>query len=241
MGEYDGQLALPLERPRSDKALEEDAAERVQVGPSVDLVSVNLFRRDIVDRADEAAIAGEARDGGDVTSQTEVADERALLSVTLGNEDVAGLDVAVDEPELVRRVESVRDLCHQPKGAGRLEGRFAPENLPKIGPLDVLHSEIEMAPRLTGGDCRDDIRVLEACRKHALALEPLAEARIVARPGSDDLHGDGVARLDRLGEVHLPHRARAQRLTDSKPADNRALGDHRHKGSFRPHAPPIKA
>ena len=110
MGEYDGQLALPLERPRSDKALEEDAAERVQVGPSVDLVSVNLFRRDIVDRADEAAIAGEARDGGDVTSQTEVADERALLSVTLGNEDVAGLDVAVDEPELVRRVESVRDL-----------------------------------------------------------------------------------------------------------------------------------
>ena len=98
-----------------------------------------------------------------------------------------------------------------------------------------------MAPRLTGGDCRDDIRVLEACRKHALALEPLAEARIAARPGSDDLHGDGVARLDRLGEVHLPHRARAQRLTDSKPADNRALGDHRHKGSFRPHAPPIKA
>jgi hypothetical protein len=110
MGEHDGEFALPLERLRSNKALEEDAAERVHVGSSVDLVSLNLFRRDVVDRAHEAAIASEARHGGDVTSQTEVAHESALLSVTLGNEDVAGLDVAVNEPEFMRRIECVRDL-----------------------------------------------------------------------------------------------------------------------------------
>src|SRR5689334_1949625 len=110
MREHDGELALPLERLRSNQALEQDAAERVQVGTPVDLVSLDLLRRDVVDRANEAAIAREARNRGDVTSQTEVAHERALLTVALAHEDVAGLHVAVDEPELVRRVESVRDL-----------------------------------------------------------------------------------------------------------------------------------
>src|SRR5690348_7856205 len=64
--------------------------------------------------------------------------------------------------------------------------------------------------------------------ERALPFEALAEARIVARPGGDDLDCGELAGLDRLGEVHRPHCARTEKFTDSEATDDRSLRDCRH-------------
>src|SRR5439155_11120482 len=78
MREDDRELALTVERPLSGQAFEEDAAERVLIRAAVDRSTFDLLRRHIIDRADEAALARQAADGRDVTSQAEVADVRVL-------------------------------------------------------------------------------------------------------------------------------------------------------------------
>ena len=110
VGEDDRQLALALERPRAGEALEEDAAERVDVGAAVDRAALDLLGRDVVDRPDEAAVAGQAADRRDVPGEAEVADVRVLAVRVRRDEDVAGLHVAVDEPGRVRGVERAGDL-----------------------------------------------------------------------------------------------------------------------------------
>jgi len=68
MREHDRQLALPVERPLTGQAFEEDAAERVLVGAAVDRPALDLFGRYVIDCADEAALAREAADRRDVAS-----------------------------------------------------------------------------------------------------------------------------------------------------------------------------
>ena len=63
MGEDHGKLVLALERPLTRHALEQHAAECVDVGAAVDLLAANLLRRNVVDGADETPIAGQAADG----------------------------------------------------------------------------------------------------------------------------------------------------------------------------------
>ena len=113
MGEHDGQLAVALEGPGAGEALEEDAAERVDVRAPVDLAARDLLGRDVVDRADEAAIAGEAAHRRDVAGEPEVADVGVLAVRSLGDEHVSGLHVTVDEAGLVRRVERLSDLSDE--------------------------------------------------------------------------------------------------------------------------------
>ena len=113
MGEHDGQLAVALEGPGAGEAFEEDTAERVDVRAPVDLAARDLLRRDVVDRSDEAAIAGEAAHRRDVAGEPEVADVGMLAVRSLGDEHIAGLHVTVDEAGLVRRVERLRDLADE--------------------------------------------------------------------------------------------------------------------------------
>jgi DNA-binding SARP family transcriptional activator len=117
-------------RRRPRQALVEDAAKRVDVGAAVDRAALDLLGRDIVDRPDEAAVAREAADRGDMTREAEVADVRVLALFRMCHQDVARLHVAVDEPCRMRRVERSRDLLEQTKCALRLEPAFAPEQLP---------------------------------------------------------------------------------------------------------------
>ena len=78
VGEDDGQLGVAVEGACAGEGFVEDAGERVFVCAGVDLSAFDLFGWDVVDRADEAAVAGEAGDGGDVAGEPEVADEGRL-------------------------------------------------------------------------------------------------------------------------------------------------------------------
>ena len=106
-------LVLAERRPAGE-ALEQDAAERVDVGASVDLPALGLLRRRVADRADELAGGRQPADRAGVLGEPEVGEvdviERLRRS-PVDEQDVGRLDVAVDEPEPVRRVERARDLA----------------------------------------------------------------------------------------------------------------------------------
>ena len=108
------------ERRLPGEAFVEDAGERVLVRWRPDRFALDLLGRDVVRGADELARLGEPRVRGRLFGQPEVGevDVVALLGV---EEDVAGLDVPVDEPARVGGVEGARDLAEDLERPGRLE------------------------------------------------------------------------------------------------------------------------
>ena len=106
------------------QALEEHAAERVLVAATVGLGALDLLGRDVVDGADEGARRSELDRRGGVLRQSEVGEVAVLgdaRRASLGDEDVPGLDVAVDEAAHVRGVERAADLRGDRQGALGLE------------------------------------------------------------------------------------------------------------------------
>ena len=93
----DGDLVLAVERDVAGEHLEQHDPERVEVGLAGDVVAERLLGRDVVGRAEHAAVGRQpvlverARDA-------EVGDLRRALLV---DEDVLRLDVAVDDAALV--------------------------------------------------------------------------------------------------------------------------------------------
>ena len=92
------------ERRLPGQALVEDAAERVDVGALVERVAGDLLGRDVLERADDLARDRDARERAGALGEPEVAEVAVLASGGLGDEDVRGLDVAVDRgPSRARR------------------------------------------------------------------------------------------------------------------------------------------
>src|SRR5206468_4365638 len=83
--EEDGQLTLAVEGPRTGETFVEDAAKRVDVGAPVDRATFDLLERDVVYRAEEAAVTGQAADRRDVARQDEVGDIGVFALVLLGS------------------------------------------------------------------------------------------------------------------------------------------------------------
>ena len=163
--EDDRELGVTLVRARPGQALVEDARERVLVGAPVDRAALDLLGRDVVDRADEAAVAGQARDRRDVAGDAEVADERALG----GDQDVARLDVAMHEAGSVRNVEARGDLLDQRHRALRLERAVLCEQPAQVLTVDQLHRQVEPAVVVACRQDAHDVLVIKAGRDLGLA------------------------------------------------------------------------
>src|SRR5919204_5657594 len=102
-----GELAVPHERRTAGETVKDDAAERVQIRTPVDLPSLNLLGRGVVDGAEEEADTRH-RLRCRALRKPEVAEVRVLAA--LGEEDVRRLHVAMDEPCAMRRIERAGHL-----------------------------------------------------------------------------------------------------------------------------------
>ena len=163
------------------------AAEAEQVGPLVDRLAPGLLRRHVHRRAgDEPALRQAGVVGG--AGQAEVGDLDPLLDAAL-QQDVARLDVAVDQPQRVGRGQPPGDLPADPQHLRHLERPGPVELLLQRLAGDELHHQVGNRLLLDRVDV-DDVLVPDGGGGAGLAQEALAGRRGGRQPRGHDLDRD---------------------------------------------------
>jgi hypothetical protein len=166
------------ERAASGERFVQDEAERENIAAGVEGLARGLFRRHVRDGADDHAGAGTVvGDGargvaaGRSVVQLRQPEVGELRVARRGDQDVFGLDVAVQDAGAVRGGEAVGDACEQ------LE-RVAPVALRGVNPIlersavDELRDEILTIVELAGVVDGDDVRMVQRRGRLRFALEP---------------------------------------------------------------------
>ncbi len=162
------------ERQTRGEKIEVHHADGVKVGASARGNAVEEFgghvRRRAGDRDSRAIAVVHAAD------QSEIGELGPAVFV---NQDVGGLDVAVNESRVVRRADGQHDLPDERRGAHRIERAVANDRLAKAHPAgDVFHLDI-MQPAIAAQVMdRDDVRVDEIRDSPRLGPESLSELRL---------------------------------------------------------------
>ena len=160
--------------------------------PSADSGATYAGVPDELVRAGQARGVGEARDA-------EVGEHRVHRAVALVQQDVGGLQVAVDDAVGVARGERVRDLRGEQRGGDRGERAVLPDVAVQVGAVDQVHDQgeqIALDDQVAGAH---DVVVAQPQQDGALAQEAHHHVRVVGELFLEDLDRDGLARLARDG------------------------------------------
>jgi hypothetical protein len=161
--------------------------------------------------------------------------ERLAVAV-VAQEDVLGLDVAVDDAALVRARERLRHVRDDERG---VRGRDAPplhQELAQIAPLEQLHHDVGLAlGRHAVVEHLHHVRAAEVRRRVRLLGEPLDVLAVVEQVERQELHDDGGAEREMVRDPHPTHPAHPQ-LADE--TDGRA---HQVARTMRRQSPAIVA
>ena len=186
-----------MEGRMAGEQLVRHAAERVQIGAIVGRrIARRLLRGHVRRRADGGAELRQRRPdrpllrGGDRLGDPEVGDDGR----SSGEQDVVGLDVAVDDASIVRVGERLGNVAQDVDRRVDLDG---PVREPGAQTLAVheRHRVVRQPLEIARGDDRDDVRLLKRRRELDLPLEPLGR------------HGGGELRGEHLDDDPSPEAA----------------------------------
>jgi hypothetical protein len=209
---------LRLERQHADEQLVHEHAQGVDVGARVDLVAreLCLLGAHVLRRPDQLAVLGEERALGETLGRrlgdAEVDDLRHRPVVPHGHQDVARLDVAVDDGLLVGVLEPFAHLHEQLEPGPRAQ----PLPVAVVGDghaVHVLHDE-ERTAVLRGARIEDarDVGMVHHRERLALRLEPRDDL-LRLQSAAHDLQRDPPAdRAQLVSQVDLAHPALADLL-----------------------------
>ena len=144
------------------------------------------------------------------------------------DEDVLRFQVAVDDPLLVGRRETSRDLECVLHRVARTDGPSR-EVLAQSRPLEELHDRVGGRPVPADVVDRDDVGVRERRDGFRLALEPRESNGIRGDAVGEHLHRDVSVELPVARAVDLAHAAGAERREDLVAAEAGARGEG-HRG-----------
>ena len=96
----------------------------------------------------------------------------------------------MDEPVLVRKRESARDLDARSRAPRARRGALANDALLQVLAVDVLEDDVLPVVLLAAVDDRDDVRVLQLGDRTRLALESLDEVLVAVVLLVEDLERD---------------------------------------------------
>ena len=226
--EHPGGGGVARERHLPRQRLEQHTGQRVLVGPTVDVLALQLLGRDVGQRPDDEAGLRHAGITA-VLRDAEVGEVGVPAPAGPGDQDVRRLHVAVHKAARVRGVEGVGDLRDHLDGVARLHPAPAGDHRREVGALDEPHREVDVPVVLTRVVDRHHVRMVEGGGDAGLAAEPLPELRVVGQLRVDDLHGHGAVQRELVGLVDHAHPAAAGHGVDPQAADDGADvgGDHR--------------
>ncbi len=212
--ELDGRLPHEGETARDE--LVHDHAEGVDVRAAVHILRVpaRLLGREVVGRPHDGARLGEDALVVLRLGEPEVGELRVHVVV---DEDVRGLQVAVDDPVLVRVMDAATELLEDLHA--ELEVELLLEELVERLPVHVLHREEGEALVLARVEEADDARVVQLPRRVHLAREALLLLLARLRRVEHELERRLLPARLVLGEVDDAHAAAADLALDRPLAD----------------------
>ena len=150
--ERDRHRAVAVERHAAGEQLVEDDADRVEVGALADRVALRLLGREVLRGAHDRPGLRHVRRAG--AGDAEVGDLRAALVV---DDDVVRLEVAVDDPALVREAGGAQDLHVRSIARSGSSGASRWTTSLSEPPSQVLHRDVVGAVPLAAVVDRDDV------------------------------------------------------------------------------------
>ena len=222
----DHAVAHAVERRPAAHELEQDAAQRVQIGPVIDAVAAVALLGSHV-RCPEAgflALAPQPLVALEQPGHAEVEDLGPLAArhVRVGYQrDAVRLEPAVDDADLVGRIQRARHLPRDGHGLLERELPLAPQPRTQRLALEALHHQIcASVPRVAAVDHLDDAGMLDAGGGLRLAQELRDGGRVAAQLGRQHLDRRLAADQRVLGQIHGAHLAGADLAGDAVVADN---------------------
>ena len=212
---------------------EEEAAEGVEVGPTVDPAAEGLLRGEVLGGAHHGVGGGErlATRGLPQLGDAEVEDPEAPVG---GLDDVRRLDVAVHETAGVGGLQRGRDLPGDVDDLAHRQ-RALPQPLGEARTGQQLHHEVGGVALDAGVVHGHDVRVAQRGGDPGLALEP-GRTGLVRHPVQVDRLDRHLAPEHGVGRApHLAHATAADRRVEDVPArESSPLRRHRSNPSALP-------
>ena len=213
---------IPEERGTPGDHLVEDAAERVDVRPRVERLALALLGGH-VDRRPEHHPAHRqvrsAREIGSVLSKLGHAEIQNLdedrAVARRFEEDVVGLQIAMDDAFGVSCVNGRTDLAHDVDGRTDWQLRAVLDLDPESASLEELHHKVGAA-FLDDSEVvdRDDVRVLQSRDGERFPLEALRDDCVLQEVAADDFQRDGSLEVHLRRAIHGAHAATAVQGVD---------------------------
>ena len=144
------------------QGMERDRPEGVDVGRRTHSCTFELFGGRVVRRAQVPLRLGQRSTGGEVPDEPEVGEVGA--PAIPGQQDVARLDVAVDQAGPVGDVERIGHLAHDRSHCLHRKDALLVDPGLEVAALDESHGDVQVALVLAGVVDRDDVRVMPQIR-----------------------------------------------------------------------------
>ena len=226
-GHERGDGGVGREGHRAGDRLDEDEAERVHVGLAVDGLALGLLRRGVAGGAEHGALRLGPRRLGQGAGQAEVGDAQPAV---VAEQEVGGLDVAVDEAAAVGVVEGPGGLEADEQGLRRREPDALVEHGAQAAAAEVLGDDVGRAVVVAPVVDGDDVRVVQGRGRLRLGPEAAEEGVVVGEGGVQDLHRDPAAEAHVVGQEDLGRRAGADGGDEPIPPAQDATDLVRHAG-----------
>ena len=163
---------------------------------SARLLSRDCFGREVIDRADGGAVAGDAEFlVGDGPRQAEIGHLHDQLAVVATQQEVGRLDVAVDDALAVGVVEGLHRLDQDGARLRWFEPALVDDVVGEVRPIDEFHRQVvgiaDLVPLVEG----DDVRVVEPGGVAGLAAEAFQGGGMASRRAARTLRATTRPRL----------------------------------------------
>jgi hypothetical protein len=230
----DGHRGIAIEGRTPRQHLIEHHTQRVDIGAIVQRGTAGLLRRHIFRRAGDSAKAGLVGGAGNA-HETEIGDHgikpaQAWLAAGQGficgtvQHDIAGLDIAMNDSQPVCIIDGCRRPSQKLRDLVITETRTARMQVPQVdcqrGAVEVFHHNIGIT--FSGIEIidLDNIGVPEASHHLGLALQAIAQARILVDKAMQDLDGDRPVEREVRAHIDLCHSPMGEKLVDPDITNN---------------------